>query len=70
MYKPTELIRLVNGAQIARAIGDEAFELYTEIVPLMIFRNKYDGKISLRGVIVADDIEPDDVINYLSVFAD
>ena len=70
MYNTKELIRLVNGAQIARAIGEEAFEIYMEIIPLQIYRNKYDGKISLRGVINADDIEEDDVINYLRVFVD
>lgn len=70
MYRPNELVRLINGAQIARLIGEEAFDLYNEIVPLMIYKNKYDGKISLRGLIIADDLYPDDVIEYLRIFVD
>ena len=70
MYRPNELVRLINGAHIARLIGEEAFDLYNEIVPLMIYKNKYDGKISLRGLIIADDLYPDDVIEYLRIFVD
>jgi hypothetical protein len=67
MYKQSELIRYVNAGQISRVIGADALMLYIGIDDLRIYRNRYDGALSLRGVVDADDLTRDDVREILEI---
>lgn len=70
MYTETELIRYVDGAQISRVIGADAYFRYIDIDNLRIYRNRYDGALSLRGVVDADDLTRDDVREILEVLTE
>lgn len=70
MYTMTELIRYVDSAQLCRVIGPDAYLIYVDIDDLRIYRNMYDGALSLRGVVNADDLTRDDVRQILWMLED
>lgn len=70
MYTQSELIRYVDGAQISRVIGADAYLIYIDIDNLRIYRNRYDGALSLRGVVDADDLTAEDVREILEILTE
>ena len=70
MYHESELIRYVDSAQISRVIGADAYLSYVDIDNLRLYRNRYDGALSLRGVVDADDLTRDDVRQILWMLED